>query len=133
MKQKIKAKYLLFKRRIADALQRKSESLSLRSKKIMLFLFCSLFGCASITVIIHSITTKASVVSIQAKMPRVIHQKEEPVLPFISKNEFERIEVFKKQVYALPKVTFDSFMLARPKLMDSITQIENYYKSQNKK
>jgi len=130
IKQKIKNKYLGFKRRIADVLQSKTERLSVRSKKIALFLFCLFFLSMSIVAVVKAITTKATVVSTQVKMPRIIQQKEMPALPFISKNEFERIEGFKKQLYLLPKHSFDSFMLAKPKLLDSITEIEQYYQSQ---
>ncbi len=130
MKQKIKSKYLSFKCCIADVLQRKSERLSLKSKKLLLVLFCLFFVSMSTVAIVKAITTKAAVVSTQVKMPRIMQQKEMPAMPFISKKEFERIEGFKKHLYLLPKQSFDSFMLARPKLMDSIAQIENYYQSQ---
>ncbi len=130
IKQKIKSKYLSFKRRIADLLQRKSEWLSLKSKKLLLVLFCLFFVSMSIVAVVKAITTKAAVISMQVNMPRIMQQKEMPAMPFISKKEFERIEGFKKQLYLLPKHSFDSFMLARPKLLDSITEIEQYYQSQ---
>ena len=130
LKQKIKNRYLSLKRRIADALQKKSDKLSVKSKKLLLFLFCFVFASASIVTIVSAVTAKTKHVALQAKMPRIIQQKEQPSLPFISKQEFMRIEDFKKRVYLLPKYSFDSFMAARPKLMDSIQQIEQYYQSQ---
>jgi len=130
IKQKLKNKYLLLKRRIADALQRKTERLSVRNKKIALFLFCLFFVSMSIVAVVKAITTKTIVVSTQVKMPRIVQQKETSALPFISKNEFQRIEGFKKQLYLLPKPSLDSFLLARPRLMDSIAEIEQYYQSQ---
>jgi hypothetical protein len=132
-RQTIKRKYLLWKRRVADTLQLKSERLSPRGKKALLFLFCVFFAGFNIMAVVQAFTTKAKPGLANAKMPRVIQQKETPVLPFISRQEYERIEHFKNYIMQLPKPSLDSFTQARPRLMDSILQIENYYQSQNKK
>lgn len=130
MKEKIKQQYFLFKRRIADRLQLKAERLSNKSKKMLLFLFCLFFATMSVCAIVNAFTAKQKPVAIKASMPHILHEKETPALPFISKKEFERIEHFKQQVNALPKPVYDSFMQARPKLMDSIAEIESYYQTQ---
>jgi len=130
MKTKIKQGYLMYKRRLADMLQRKTDCMPVRRKKLLLVLFCVVFTGFSLQAIIHAFTEKAKPVVARASMPRVQHEKETPVLPFISKQEFERIEKFKQQIYALPKPVYDSFMQARPKLVDSIVEIEHYYQSQ---
>lgn len=130
MKQKIKQKYFTYKRRLADALQYKTERLSIKNKKRLLGLFCLFFVSMSICAIVNAFTAKQKPVAVKGNMPRIEHEKETPVLPFISKQEFEHIEKFKRQIYALPKPVLDSFMQARPKLMDSIGQIESIYQSQ---
>lgn len=130
MKTKIKQGYLLYKRRVADVLQQKTERLSTRRKKLLLFLFCACFAGMSICAIVSAFVSHPKPVAVKGHMPRIVHEKESPAQPFLSKKEYERIERFKQQIYALPKPVFDSFMKARPKLMDSITQIEQYYQSQ---
>ncbi|HWB27712.1 MAG TPA: hypothetical protein VG738_19690 [Chitinophagaceae bacterium] len=130
MKQKIKQRYFSCKRRLADALQCKTEKLSVKGKKLLLGLFCLFFVSMSICAIVNAFTAKQKPLAVKESMPRITHEKEAPALPFISKKEFERIEKFKQQIYALPKPVLDSFMQARPKLMDSIAQIENIYQSQ---
>jgi len=130
MKTKIKQKYFLYKHRLAGALQSKSERLSNKGKRFLLFLFCLFFVSMSICAIVNAFTEKQKPVAVKGNMPRIEHEKETPVLPFISKQEFERIEKFKRQIYALPKPVLDSFMQARPKLIDSIAQIESIYQSQ---
>ena len=87
----------------------------------------------SVAAIVQAFTAKARPAAVALKMPRIIPQKETPALPFISKQEYDRIEQFKNYVRQLPKAGFDSFIYARPKLLDSIAVIENYYLSQNKK
>jgi hypothetical protein len=84
----------------------------------------------SVCAIVNAFIAKEKPVAVKTNMPRILHEKETPALPFISKQEFQRIEKFKQQIYALPKPAYDSFMQARPKLMDSIMQIEQYYLSQ---
>lgn len=130
MKTKIKQGYLAYKRRMADVLQQKTEGFSTRRKKLLLFLFCLCFAGMSVWAIVNAFTAQQKPVAAKGHMPRIVHEKENPTLPFLSKKEYERIERFKQQIYALPKPVFDSFMQARPKLMDSITQIEQYYQSQ---
>jgi len=126
-------KWMRCKRKAADVLQKKSERLSERGKKAVLFFFCMLFAGCSIAIVIHAFTDNAKTVTIKGKMPRIVRDKEAPAMPFLSKAEYERIEKFKAYIYQLPKPLFDSFMQARPKLLDSIIEIEQYYQSQNKK
>ena len=114
-------------------LQRKSEGFSMQGKKTLLGLFCLLFAGMSVAAIVQAFSAKAKPGPEAVHMPRIIPEKETPALPFISKQEYDRIEQFKNHVRQLPKACFDSFMHARPKLLDSITVIENYYLSQNKK
>lgn len=130
---KIKAKWRGLKRRWADALQKKFEQCSPFGKRLWLCFFCIVFAGSSIAVIIHTIKTRRVPVAATAKMPRIVQEKERPDMPFLSKAEFERIEKFKGYINQLPRPLLDSFMQARPHLLDSITQIEHYYQSQNKK
>ena len=130
MKAKIKQRYLLLKRRIADNLQAKTERLSVANKKLLLMLFCSCFITLSVCAIVNAFTAKQKPLAVKSNMPRMMQQHEQQRLPFLSKQEFDRIEKYKQRIYSLPKQTLDSFLQARPKLLDSITAIEQIYQSQ---
>lgn len=130
MKGRIKERYFLYKRRLADVLQRKTSMFSLQKKKFLLGLFICCFSSMSIYAIVGAFTKKQKTVVIQQPLTRIDREKEKPSLPFLSKAAFERIEKYKQQLLAMPKPALDSFMLARPKLLDSIEQIEQFYQSQ---
>lgn len=130
MKAKMKQQYFLFKRRMADALQAKTERLSVNDKKLLLMLFCSCFITMSVCAIVNAFTAKQKPLAVKGKMPRIVQQHEQQKLPFLSKHEFDRIENYKLRIYNLPKPALDSFLQARPKLLDSITAIEQIYQSQ---
>ena len=136
---KIFSKWENLKKRFACYLQQQSESLSVNSKKISLALFCFLFGGTSTYIIIHSVSIKEKTVSVQniSRLPRPYPNEEIGIQPdsIITKMEYERIQQFKNYLIHLRddstgRTKFDSIMIARPRLLDSIRIIEKMYLSQ---
>jgi len=139
MQLQISSKWKTAKEKIANYLQRKSESLSARAKKYSLIFFCLLFGGTSIAITIHSATTKAQPVSItNISKPAHSIQNENLYLhrdSSITKQEFNRVEQFKQYLFQLQinssgKKKFDSIIQARPQLIDSINLFEKIYLQQ---
>ena len=127
----------------ANYMQRKTNGLSLRTRKYSLVLFCLLSVGCSVYVILESLrhnTTKNFGV---APIHVPIHSTEtgdeatrSPLL--ITKKEFERIERFRDYVDSLGRSATgtkirDSMLSLRPGLMESIRVIENLYQLQNAK
>ncbi len=126
----------------SDYLQKRTERLSIQTKKSGLFIFCLLFGSISICVIIKSFTDRKNTFSIHPITVPFNANKSNDDLPseqiIISKKEFHRIELFKHYMDSLQKsltgkYLFDSIMNARPHLMDSILFLENIYQVQSSK
>src|ERR1700754_4985756 len=65
-------KWKALKHRLATYLQQKSELLSMPVKKYSLIFFCILFGGGSVSIIIHSATTKTKALSV-AKISKPEH------------------------------------------------------------
>jgi hypothetical protein len=127
------------KRRIASYLQRQSELLSLASKKIMLLFFLLVCSAGSIILIISATTKSKYVVYFKqiSKPSSTINNTD--ILAkgdsVITKKDYERIERYKSYLLQLKndsisKKEFDSIMLQRPHLLDSITLFEKMYLSQ---
>jgi hypothetical protein len=121
-------------RQWAGCLQKRSEYLSIRGKKIALFFFFLLFAGSNVIVIINAVVKRGKAPAVHiGRMPNIVRTPEHAQMPFISREEYNRIEHFKNYIQGLPKPSFDSFMAVRPKLLDSISIVEQYYLSQNKK
>lgn len=136
--QRIADKWFRYKKRIALFLQRKSESLSDRGKKLSLFLFCLLFGGGSIAITFEALrkdSAKAVPVRIaKTPMPKAGRQ-EVGRDSLITKKEFENIQGYKAYILGLHNTKegqriYDSLISARPKLFDSIQAFEKIYLSQ---
>ena len=132
-------KWKTLKRRLAVYLQRKSELLSMPAKKYSLAFFCILFGGTSIAIIIHSATTRQEIISVaRISKSADVGKREFPALrsdSLITKKEYERIIEFKNYLFLLRddparRKRFDSIIINRPLLMDSITLFEKMYLSQ---
>ena len=125
------------KKRIAFYLQQKSELLSMRAKKLSLSLFCFLFGGLSLYIIIQSVAVEQKPMPVQRISRPVQPGNSENLLQAdsaVTKMEYERIERFKNYLIQLKEDSarakeFDSIMIARPKLLDSIRTIEKIYLS----
>ena len=127
LKQYIKEKWSTGKYRCAGYLQRKSELLSVKGKKILLAVFCLLFAGSSLYVMLYSITHSTSNLKvIQIHTIATIKLPENKVIAVaITKEAFERVERYKNLIT-------DSIKLARPQLMDSIKEFEHIYQQQKK-
>ena len=129
-------------RQLSDYLERRSNTLSIKTKRIGFFSFCLLFGTVSLIVLLKgffsnnsSVAFTSITVPAYAGKPNKDFHNDESV---ISKEEFEHIEVFKHYLDSLKgtrsgKLLFDSLMIARPHLLDSISLLENMYQIQSLK
>lgn len=117
---------------VADCLQQKTNVCSSLTKRIGLFIFCGLFLGSSVYVAVHAFNHSVTKpLQIQA-LPKPLVVPERLYVAPITKPEYERVERYKGQILSLPKKQYDSLLLAKPKLMDSIQLFENLYQSQLK-
>ena len=132
-------KWQSIKQKIARYLQHKTECLSMQSKRYGLVFFCVVFGGSSIAVVIHAVTVKNEPVHIAtiAKPSRAGHLNEAfvPKDSVITKAEYDKVMRVKNLLLGLQadsagRIKFDSIMLDRPQLMDSIALFEKMYLSQ---
>ncbi|MBF9252129.1 hypothetical protein I2I11_02375 [Pontibacter sp. 172403-2] len=134
---------LQWQRKWADWMQDRTERLSGKGKIIALLLFCLLVGGYSIYLITISFTSKQnyslSVTSI--KKPQYAGRSGEERIAAssaISKEDYLKVYHFKEYMDSLArsptgKAVYDSILISRPGLMDSVRFIENSYQSQFKK
>lgn len=124
----------------ADHLQKRTERLSVKKKRIGLFAFCMLFGTISVCVIIKSFTERKKTFSVHPiTLPVNIDKSKNDFSSeqsIISEKEFHRIELFKHYLDSLHKsetgkYLYDSIMKARPHLVDSILLLEDMYQIQS--
>lgn len=132
-----------FQQRWADFMQRHTERLSRNGKLIILSLFCLTAGSLSIYLIANSVVKR------EASSFTVTHLKTPPLAGksgdentkasvIVSKAEYGKIQRFRFYMDSLArspsgKKVYDSILIQRPGLMDSIFLIEKIYQSQNKK
>lgn len=126
---------------LSDYLQKQTNKLPLKTKRIGFLCFCLLFGTLSINVILKGFFQNKNSIPIRSITTPVVVGKSDDDLRdrnIISLNEFEHIEAFKAYMDSLKsskhgRVLFDSVMNARPQLMDSILLLENLYEIQSLK
>jgi len=137
--QQLNAKWQMVKQGLASYLQYKTECLSIRSKRYWLAFFCILFGGSSIAVVIHALMVKNEPVHIAkiSKPLQVGADKEAFILrdSVIKNAAYDKVIRFKNALLELQtdfagKIRFDSIMLERPQLLDSIAMFEKIYLSQ---
>lgn len=133
---------LQWQRKWADWMQNKTESLSGKGKTIALFCFCLLAGGYSIYLIAISLVAKQnislSITSIYKPQYVPRSGKEQVMGASISKEDYLRVHRFKTYMDSLArsptgKIIYDSILISRPGLMDSVNFIENNYQPQIKK
>ena len=126
----------------ADHLQKKTERLSVRGKRIGLFGFCLLSGATSVCVIIKSFTERKNMFLVHPiTVPVNIDKSNHDLLSeqtIICEKEFHRIELFKLYLDSLQKsetgkYLYNSIIKARPHLIDSILLLEDMYQIQSSK
>lgn len=132
-------KWQSVKQRIARYLQHKTECLSMQSKRYGLVFFCVVFGGSSVAVIIHAVTVKTEPVHIARTAQRSDAGQTNDAFgskdSVIKKAEYDKVMRFKSllldlQADSAGRIKFDSIMLKRPQLLDSIAMFEKMYLSQ---
>ncbi|MBN8876818.1 MAG: hypothetical protein J0I32_04675 [Sphingobacteriales bacterium] len=133
----------LVQQRWARYMERKSERLSIATKKKLVILFCLATGGYSIYLAGESLFQKqSSVMKVTfIKRPQYVTQTgDEKLSPsiIISEKEYAKIVQFRKYMDSLAatrsgKWKADSILVARPGLMDSINHLEQLYHLQTKK
>lgn len=123
----------------ANWLESKTAHFSRLNWIVILLCFTVFTSGCSIYLIVNSFSgNKARNITVSpiTKPTNVVPIKEKPVElnTIISKTEFEKITSFRKYMDSLGrsltgKKTYDSIVLNRPRLLDSLTIIENYYYS----
>lgn len=113
----------------ANYLQRKSNKMSYRAKKIFICIFCCsvLFECTLIAV--KSFDKRSSFGFPEftgTKMPEVKEKAEKA----ISKSDFERIQKLEIYIDTLSSTKKDSLLMTRPHLLDTLIYLENIYLKQ---
>lgn len=135
--QKIHSGYKRLQGGWANWLMRHTENFSRRTWIALLILFVISTSTISIYLAVNAVTkqTGSSEQITRIKKPRLLLKtgQEKSARPGISQSEYKRIEAFRFFMDSLArspagKVTYDSILLARPGLMDSVWFIENYYK-----
>ena len=135
-------KMLRLQQRWAAFMERHTERLSVKWKLIVLFFFCLCSGGLSILFIARSLMNNhaTSFHVIQGKIPQHISKSGDErtkAVTIVTKEEYDKIQHFRKYMDSLArspsgKKSYDSILINRPGLMDSIILIENIYLSQTK-
>jgi hypothetical protein len=116
-------------------LQKKSEMLTVKAKRLVVIAFCFMSFCSCLYIIIESVCahpdTSLAISTIRAPTQNV-HIN---MVSSISKEEFQRIENFKSYLDSLAKTNagkriLDSIIANRPGLIDSLSIVENLYQTQ---
>jgi hypothetical protein len=129
---------LRLQHKCADWLERKTSHFSRLNWIIILFCFTIGTGACSIYLIVSSISGTAikniSITPISKPANAVSFEHETmKINPVISIIEFENIILFRRHIDSLGrsptgKKTYDSIVRVRPGLLDSLQQVEHYYK-----
>lgn len=125
-------------RRWADCLQQRTNGLSHTRLKWMLYLFCALYTGSSIYVIVTSLrpgNKKPFIVTPIHVLPLV---KETNRPPILTPKELYNIHQFNEYLDSLNhtkngKALWDSFLLQRPHLLDTLSYLEQLYQQNKQK
>jgi hypothetical protein len=138
MKRILTRRIKVFARFCALKLGQKSEKLSIRKKKIWVVLFCLVYGGISASIILHNLNRgRAAPGIIQVgHIPAHIGRTNGIRLkPFFTETALNRVELLKKYLDSLSrsdKDKYDTIIIQRPRLLDSIKLFEKLYFSQSK-
>jgi hypothetical protein len=122
-------------RRLADAMQKKSQRLSVTGKKVALITFCFIGIAASIYALTEDIFDKSNRAHFKIypiSISKNVVEENDRTSNMLFDSEFNKIEQFKKYIDSLSNSISgqkikDSILKFRPFLMDSIKQFENLY------
>lgn len=131
----LKAQY-----KLASVIQAKSEKLSLVTKRLVVIAFGFISFSSSTYLVIKSLfgndRVNLSTAAIRAPEKATPNQNAVKPLNPVSKNEVEKIKKFRVYIDSLAssntgRSIYDSIRKSRPGLIDSLTIIENIFKSQS--
>ncbi len=119
------------------------KTMNIKRLKIALVLFCLVAGGVSLYLIVNALTTYPRANDAfrveQANIPQHFDRTGEEISEaesYVDEHTYEQIQVFKSYMDSLKSAkspAFDSIILARPSLMDSIQELEQLYNSQTQK
>jgi hypothetical protein len=126
--------------RVAAAMQKGSEHLSVTGKKLALIIFCLIGIAASVYVFTVNILYKKDLRHIPVSLmtiPKNVFENDNKTFETLPTVEYNKIETFTKYIDSLSnsisgQKVKDSILKFRPFLMDSIRQIETLYQIQEK-
>lgn len=123
----------------ADFMQRHTERFSRNGKLIILSFFCLSAGGLSLYLIGSSVSSRkaSSITVIHLKKPSYAGKSGDEntkALVLVSKTEYEKVQRFRHYMDSLTrspsgKILYDSILIHRPGLMDSVMIIEELYKA----
>ena len=122
---------------IANLLQQKTNSYSLRKKRIFLTLFVIVFVTESSVVTVRSITRKIRTPIDVSRIKTIPVESGKEDILLITKSEFIKIRTFKNYIDSLSTTAEgrkrkDSLLHSRPQLMDSVNYLINIFLEQLK-
>ena len=135
---RIVTRMLVWQTKITSKLNKKFSKFSVQRLKLFLVAFCMVSGGFSLYFIMSGILKNEKSISVfnieQARMPIQIDSNTQHIQPVIvDEATWQKIKSFKFYLDSLKTnhvKEFDSLMLLRPGLVDSITMIEEMYYSQ---
>ena len=141
--EKIAWTFIKVQKRFAYKMNNAFKTMNIKRLKIVLAFFCLISGSVSLYLIINALTTHPRVNDAfrvdQANIPKHFDKTGEETSQaesVVDEYTYEQIQVFKTYMDSLKNAEsslFDSIVLARPYLMDSIRALEQLYHLQTQK
>ncbi|MGN6354819.1 MAG: hypothetical protein ACTHLB_15610 [Parafilimonas sp.] len=125
----------------ARFMNKQAEKISSFSMKVLLVIFFLTGSALSIYFIVAAVIEKEQLKAVKVdrlSIPRYYNKDEADIQDNFLITEQQQVQAFKKYMNSLQqtkvgKTMYDSIMLHRPGLMDSIIKLEQLYQSQHKK
>ena len=126
--------------KLASFVQAKSEKLSIGTKRLIVIAFCLISFSSSAYLIIEGFfgNDRVNLSTTAIRVPEQVTHNKHGITPLnsISKNEVEKIKKLRVYIDSLAtsntgRSIYDSIRMNRPGLIDSLTIIENIFKSQS--
>jgi hypothetical protein len=142
---KVAATISLVQNGFANIMGRWVNRLTVKGKKIFLLIFCLVFGSYSLYIMLTIFMSSGNELA-RAVTPDPISipkhfdkagDENTNVMPAVSENDFRKIQEFNRYMDSLKKSpsgkkVYDSIIVMRPGLLDSVKMLENIYLLQNK-
>lgn len=129
--------------RFAYKMNNAFKTMNVKRLKIALVFFCLAAGGVSLYLIVNALTTQPKANGAfkieQANIPKhfdIAGEETSEIESYLDEHTYGQIQVFKGYMDSLKNAkspVFDSIILARPYLMDSIQALEQLYNSQTQK